>query len=77
MWPLAAIVVSCGWGADVGATIVHWVIIALVIAGVIGIAYVVAQQAGVAIPPFIVKIFWIVLAVVIGVVAISFLAQYL
>ena len=60
-----------------GAVIVHWVIVALVIAGVVGIAYVVAQQAGISIPPFIVKIFWIVLAVVIGVVAITFLAQYL
>jgi hypothetical protein len=60
-----------------GPVIVHWVIIVLVLAGVIGIAYVVAQQAGIVIPPFIARIFWIVLAVVIGVIAINFLAQYL
>lgn len=52
-------------------------VIILVLAGIIGIVYVVAQQAGIAVPPFIVRIFWIVLAVVIGVVAITFLAQYL
>jgi len=60
-----------------GPIIVHWVVLILVIAGVIGIAYVVTKQAGITIPGFIVQIFWIVLAVVIGVVAITFLAQYL
>ena len=57
--------------------LVRWIVIILVLAGIIGIVYVVAQQAGIAVPPFIVRIFWIVLAVVIGVVAITFLAQYL
>jgi hypothetical protein len=63
-------------GLDAGA-LVRWIVVILVLAGVIGIAYVVAQQAGIAIPPFLVRIFWIVVAVVVGVVAITFLARYL
>lgn len=57
--------------------LVHWINIALILAGVIGIAYIVARQAGVVVPPFMIQIFWIVLAVAIGVAAISFLARYI
>lgn len=55
--------------------LVQWIIIAIVIAGIIGVAMVVAKQAGIVIPGFIVTIFWIVLAVFVGVIAIKFLAQ--
>lgn len=51
----------------------HWLIVALVVAGIIGIALVVARQAGIVVPAFVVTILWIVLAVVVGVVAIKFL----
>lgn len=63
--------------AGVAVSVVHYIVIAMIIAGVIGIAFVVARQAGVVVPAFIVQILWIILAVVIGVMAISFLAQYL
>lgn len=65
--------------AQVGAaaSIVHYVIISIIIAGVIGIGFIVARQAGIVIPPFVIQILWIILAVVIGVMAISFIAQYL
>lgn len=60
-----------------GFTLIHWLIVAIVVAGCIGIAFVVAKQAGITIPPFIITILWIVLAVVIGVVAIKFLVSLL
>lgn len=63
--------------AGAAASVVHYIIIAMIVAGVIGIAFVVARQAGVVVPAFIIQILWILLAVVIGVMAISFLAQYL
>lgn len=60
-----------------GFGLIHWLIVALVVAGCIGIAFVVAKQAGINIPPFIITIGWIILAVVIGVVAIKFLASFI
>jgi hypothetical protein len=63
--------------AGVAATLVDWIVVIIVLAGIVGIAYVVAQQAGLVVPPFLVQILWIVLAVVVAVVAITFLARYL
>jgi hypothetical protein len=56
---------------DVG----YWVKASMIIAGVIAILYVILRQTGVQIPPFIVQIFWIVLAVVIGCIAVAFLMR--
>ena len=55
-------------------TLIQWIIIAIVFAGIIGIALVVIRQAGIAIPGWVINILWIVLAVVVAVVAIKFLA---
>lgn len=55
------------------SSIVSWIIIAMVIAGIVGIAIIVARAAGISIPPWVIQIFWICLAVVVGVVAIKFL----
>jgi len=60
-----------------GYDLIHWVLIAIVLAGIIGIALVVIRQAGVAIPGWVIQIFWIVLAVVVAVIAIRFLAGLL
>lgn len=60
-----------------GSAIIYYIIVAIIVAGVIGIAFVVARQAGIVIPQFVITIFWIVLAVVVGVVAIKFLASML
>ena len=57
-----------------GSDLIHWIIVAIVCAGIIGIALVVIRQAGIAIPEWIITILWIVLAVVVAVVAIKFLA---
>lgn len=59
--------------ALIPATVGHWLIIAIVVAAIIGIAMVVARQAGITIPPFVITIAWIILAVVVGVLAIKFL----
>ncbi len=55
-------------------TLIQWIIIAIVFAGIVGIALVVIRQAGIAIPGWVIQILWIVLAVVVAVVAIKFLA---
>lgn len=60
-----------------GYSLIQIAIFVVVILGVVGIVLVVAKQMGVAIPPFIITIFWIVLAVVIGIVAIKFIASLL
>jgi len=58
----------------IGGGIISWLILAIVVLGVIAIAWVVIKQLGITIPPFIIAILWIVLAVVIGVAAIKFIA---
>lgn len=55
------------------AIVAHWAIILIVIAGIVGIAYVVFRQAGIAIPGFVVTIFWILLACILGILAVKFL----
>jgi hypothetical protein len=52
-------------------------IVAIVIAGAIGIVGVVARQADMGVPAFVSQVFWIVLAVVLGVCAVRFLGGIL
>lgn len=49
------------------------VISIIVIAAVIGIGLIVVRQSGIAIPPWIVQIFWIVLLACVAIYAIRFL----
>lgn len=56
-------------------SIAYWVICAIVIAAVIAIGIVVTRQMGISIPPWIVSIFWIIVAAAVGIVAIRFLLQ--
>jgi len=60
--------------AMVSGTIVYYAIAIILIAAVIGVVFVITRQMGVTIPPFIITILWIVLAAVIGILAIKFLA---
>lgn len=53
----------------------QWVIIAIVIAAVIGIGVVVIRQMGVTLPAWLIQIFWILLAAFVGIVAIRFLLR--
>lgn len=45
----------------------------VVIAAAIAIVYVALQQFGITIPPFVVRVFWIVVCCVLAVLAIKFL----
>ncbi len=50
-----------------------WLIAILILAGIIAVAYVVLGVLEVKIPDWAVKIFWIVLAVAVGIIAIRFI----
>ena len=63
--------------AATAAVLVQWIVILIVIAGVIGIALIVSRQAGIAIPAWIFQVFWVIVACVIGVIAIRYLATLL
>jgi uncharacterized protein (DUF983 family) len=56
-----------------GYSLVQLIVFVIVLCGVIGIAAVVIRQTGVAIPAWIITVFWICVAVVVGVFAIRFL----
>lgn len=56
-------------------SVVQILILAIVVAGVIGVALVIFNRLGVAVPDWIMQVIWIVLAVVIGVMAIRFIAS--
>ncbi len=56
-----------------GYTLVHLIVMVIIIAAVVGVMYVILNKMGVAIPDWIVKIFWILVAAVVGIVAIKFL----
>ena len=58
-------------------SMIQWAILIVVIAGIVGIVLVCLRQFGIQIPDFIVKILWIILCVVVGVLAIKFVASML
>ena len=56
-----------------GYTIGEIAIAIIIIGAVVGIVYVALQQFGVAIPPWVVRIFWIVVVAIVAILAIRFL----
>lgn len=58
-----------------GYTPLQLIIIAIVIAGAIAVLYTVVTYLGIAIPTFVVRIFWIIVIVVVGVFAVKLLAK--
>jgi uncharacterized protein (DUF983 family) len=54
-----------------------WVIIAIVVAAIIGIGLVIARHVGLQIPAWFVTILWIVVAAIVGIVAIKLLLSLL
>ncbi len=60
-----------------GYGLIQWIVIAIVLAGVIGIAMIAIRAAGIDIPGWVIQILWIVLVVIVAVVAIKFLAGML
>jgi len=57
------------------STVAYFAIILIVVGGIIGITYVILQRAGVQIPPWLITCFWIVVAVVVGILLIRFLVS--
>lgn len=56
-----------------GYSLVHFIVMFIIIAAVIGVLFVVLRWMGVEIPPPIITIFWILVAACVGIVAIKFL----
>lgn len=56
-----------------GYTLIHWLIIAIVVCAAIGIAIVALRQSGIAIPPAIWTIIWILVVAAVAIVAIRLL----
>jgi len=59
----------------IGGGIISGIILLIVILGALAIFWVTIKQMEVTIPPFIIAIFWIVLAVMIGIAAIKLIAS--
>jgi hypothetical protein len=68
-----ALFAQAAMASDVG----HWAVVAIVVAGIVGILYVGLRQAGITIPPFVIQIIWIIIAVVACVIGIKFLLTVL
>jgi uncharacterized protein with PQ loop repeat len=64
-----ALIAQAGAAAALGS----WLIYAIVIAAIIGIALVAARAAGVAVPQWVITIGWIVVVAVFAIAAIKFL----
>lgn len=56
-----------------GLTIAHWAIIAIIAAAVIAIMYVALNRMGIAVPEWVIQIFWILVVAVVAILAIKFL----
>ena len=52
-------------------SLIQLLILAIIVAGVVGIAYVALRQMGITIPPWFVQIAWIVVVVVLAIFAIK------
>lgn len=61
----------------VADTLIQWVVVAIVVAAVIGIALIAIRQTGIQIPAWVGQVGWIVLLAVVAIVAIQFLARLL
>lgn len=61
--------------AQAGAawTLAHWAILVVVVIAIVAIVVIALRQAGVAIPGFVVQIFWILCAAALCIFAIKFL----
>lgn len=60
-----------------GLSIIQWVILAVIIAGVVGIAIIAFRQMGVSPPQWALQILWIVVVVIVAIVAIKFIVSLL
>lgn len=61
--------------AGVASALGYWVILAIIVAAIVGVLLVVIRTTGVSVPPWVGQILWIVLVAVVAVVAIRFLLR--
>lgn len=54
-------------------TLVEILIAIIIIGAVIGITYIALREFGITIPPFVIRIFWIVVVAIVAILAIKFL----
>lgn len=54
-----------------GASLVHWIVLIIIVCAVLGIMFVALKEFGIAIPGFVIRIFWIVVAAVLAIAAIK------
>lgn len=54
--------------------IVEWIIAIIILCGIVGIAWIVLRVIGVSPPGWLIQILWIIVAVVVGILAIKFLS---
>lgn len=57
-------------------TLVHILIVAVIVAACVGIAAIAIRQTGLAIPAWVVQIFWIVVVAFVAIFAIRFVAGF-
>lgn len=57
--------------------VAYWATWIIIVAAIVAIVVVICRQMGVAVPPFIVTILWIILAAIVGVMAIKVLFSIL
>lgn len=60
-----------------GMSLTRLAILALVVAGCIAIVLIILPVIGIAVPAFVVKILWVLFAVLVGIVAIKFIVSLL
>jgi len=57
--------------------LIQWIVALIIICGIIAIMYIILGVLGYTIPPWVIRIFWICVAVVVAIFAIKFLASLL
>lgn len=56
-------------------TVADWAIAIIVIFGIVAVVVIFLKQTGTTIPPFIISVLWVLLAVVVCVAAVKFIAS--
>jgi uncharacterized protein (DUF983 family) len=63
--------------AGLAGTVGYWAIVLIVIAGIIAVVLVILRAAGIQVPSWLVMVLWIILAVVVGVLAVRLILSLL
>jgi hypothetical protein len=61
--------------AGIVPTVAYWAIIVVIVIAIIAAVYVFTRNAGVAIPPWVVQLFWIIVVAFVVIMAIKLLSR--